>query len=200
MLWRFWTAEELVSAYSNNNKGSRSNVNKHELVNGDSSLSIFNQIQGYPAPPPFINTPVAPLMKYRSMNQDYSDCTWNWSRITPTFVCLVIFNCLISSNARYARCLFIFCVIVYNLYYCCYAKTSSSVVKKTSQQIVYEKPIASSLYAILLELYKSSFHKVLQRLSFKGHHFESDMWPEKKGQLKLCLQSFQFWIRNFGPA
>ena len=49
---RFWTAEELVSAYSNNNKGSRSNVNKHELVNGDSSFSIFNQIQGYPAPPP----------------------------------------------------------------------------------------------------------------------------------------------------
>ena len=52
LLWRFWTAEELVSAYSNNNKGSRSNVNKHELVNGHSSFSIFNQKQGFPSPPP----------------------------------------------------------------------------------------------------------------------------------------------------
>ena len=56
-----------------NNKGSRSNVNKHELVNCESSIillkkiekvkdfsfirkgpyyrDIFNQIQGYPAPP-----------------------------------------------------------------------------------------------------------------------------------------------------
>ena len=56
-------AEELVSARNNNNKGNRSNVNKHELDNGE-----------------------------------------------------------YSSNARYARCLFIICVIVYNLYYCCYAK------------------------------------------------------------------------------
>ena len=58
---------------NNNNKGSRSNVNKHELVNCESSIillkkiekvkdfsfirkrpyyrAIFNQIQGYPAPP-----------------------------------------------------------------------------------------------------------------------------------------------------
>ena len=52
-----------------NDKGSRPNVNKHELVNGES-----------------------------------------------------------LSNARDARCLFIVCVIVYNLYYCCYAKTSSKAV------------------------------------------------------------------------
>ena len=59
---------------NNNNKGSRSNVNKHELVNWESSIillkkiekvkdfsfirkgpyyrDIFNQIQGYPAAPP----------------------------------------------------------------------------------------------------------------------------------------------------
>ena len=57
---------------NNNNKGSRSNVNKHELVNCESSIillkkikkvkdfsfirkepyrDIFNQIQGYSAPP-----------------------------------------------------------------------------------------------------------------------------------------------------
>ena len=63
---------------NSNNKGSRSNVNKHELVNYDSIIillkkiekvkdftfirkgpyysDIFNKIKGYP-PPPFINTP-----------------------------------------------------------------------------------------------------------------------------------------------
>ena len=86
LLWRFWTAEEIVLR-NNNNKGSRSNVNKLELVNGES-----------------------------------------------------------SSNARDAcRCLFIICVIVYNLYYCCYAKTSSSAVQKRHSK-VYEKP--PSLYSI----------------------------------------------------
>ena len=75
----------IVSAYSNNNKGSRSNVNKHELVNGVSC--------------------------------------WD------------------------ARRLFIICVIVYNLYYCCYAKTSSSAVQKRHSK-VYGKPIAPSLYSI----------------------------------------------------
>ena len=62
---------------NNNNKGSRSNVNKHELVYGES-----------------------------------------------------------SSNAEMHQCLFIICVIVYNLYYCCYAKTSSPAAQKTSQQSV----------------------------------------------------------------
>ena len=66
-------------------------------------------------------------------------------------VSIVIFNCLIASNARYARCLFIFCVIVYKLYYCCYAKTSSSAVQKRHSK-VYGKPIAPSLYSILFEL------------------------------------------------
>ena len=75
-----------------------------------------------------------PLYKYSSCA---SDC-----------VSIVIFNCLIASNARYARCLFIFCVIVYNLYYCCYAKTSSSAVQKRHSK-VYGKPIAPSLYSIL---------------------------------------------------
>ena len=82
LLHRFWTAD------NNNNKGSRSNVNKHELENGESSF-----------------------------------------------------------NARYARCLFIICVIVYNLYYCCYAKTSSSAVPKRHSK-VYGKPIPPSLYSI----------------------------------------------------
>ena len=44
-----------------------------------------------------------------------------------------------SSNARDARCLFIICVIVYNLYYCRYAKASSSAVQKR-QSKVYRKP------------------------------------------------------------
>ena len=53
---------------------------------------IFNQIQCYPAPPPY---------KY----------------------------------ARDTRCLFIICVIVYNHYYCCYAKTSSSAVQKRHSSV-----------------------------------------------------------------
>ena len=40
-------------------------------------------------------------------------------------------------------------VIVYNIYYCCYAKTSSSAVQKRHSK-VYEQPIAPSLYSILL--------------------------------------------------
>ena len=40
LLWRFWTAEELVLR-NNNNKGSRSNVNKHELVYGESSSNVI---------------------------------------------------------------------------------------------------------------------------------------------------------------
>ena len=44
-----------------------------------------------------------------------------------------------------------FCVIVYNLYYCCYAKTSSSAVQKRhSLSKVYGNPIAPSFYSILL--------------------------------------------------
>ena len=74
-----------------NNKVSRSNVNKHELVYGES-----------------------------------------------------------SPNARNARCLFIICVIVYNLYYCCYAKTISSAVQKRHSK-VYGNRIAPSFYLILLD-------------------------------------------------
>ena len=51
--------------------------------------------------------------------------------------------------ARDARCLFIICVIVYNLYYCCYAKTSSSAVQKRHSK-VYGNLIAPSFYSILL--------------------------------------------------
>ena len=46
--------------------------------------------------------------------------------------------------ARDARCLFIIRVIVYNLYYCCYAKTSSSAVQKRHSK-VYGNPIAPLL-------------------------------------------------------
>ena len=87
-------------------------------------------------PPPFINTPVAPLI-----------------------VCLVIFNCLIASNAGYARCLFIFCVIVYNLYYCCYAKTSSSarrsknVTAKCTENLSPPPCILYSLRRTLMHLF-----------------------------------------------
>ena len=45
--------------------------------------------------------------------------------------------------------LFIICVIVYNLYYCCYAKTSSPAVQILHSN-VYGNPIAPSLYSILL--------------------------------------------------
>ena len=38
---------------------------------------------------------------------------------------------------------FIICIIVYNLYYCCYAKTSSSAVQKHHSK-VYGKPIPPS--------------------------------------------------------
>ena len=40
-------------------------------------------------------------------------------------------------------------VLVYNLCYCCYAKTSSSAVQKRHSK-VYGNPIAPSLYSILL--------------------------------------------------
>ena len=78
---------------NNNNKGSRSNVNKHELVYGESS--------SYALEMPDVQ--------------------------------------------------FIICVIVYNLYYCCYAKTSSSAVQKRHSK-VYGNLIAPSLYSILLGL------------------------------------------------
>ena len=82
---------------NNNNKGSRSNVNKHELVHGES-----------------------------------------------------------SSNAEMHQCLFIICVIVYNLYYCCYAKTSSPAAQKRHSK-VYGNPIAFSLYSILLGMVNVPF-------------------------------------------
>ena len=44
-------------------------------------------------------------------------------------------------------CLFIIYVIVYNLCYCCYAKTSSSAVQKRHSK-VYGNPIAPSFYSI----------------------------------------------------
>jgi len=47
------------------------------------------------------------------------------------------------------ECLFIICVIVYNLYYCYYAKTSSPAVQIRHSK-VYGNPIAPSLYSILL--------------------------------------------------
>ena len=47
------------------------------------------------------------------------------------------------------QCLFIICVIVYNLYYCYYAKTSSPAVQIRHSK-VYGNPIAPSLYSILL--------------------------------------------------
>ena len=82
---------------NNNNKGSQSNVNKHELVYGES-----------------------------------------------------------SSNAEMHQCLFIICVIVYNLYYCCYAKTSSPATQKRHSK-VYGNPIAPSLYSILLGMVYGQF-------------------------------------------
>ena len=47
--------------------------------------------------------------------------------------------------------MFIICVIVYNLYYCCYAKPSSSAVQKRHSK-VYGNPIAPSFYSILLAI------------------------------------------------
>ena len=41
----------------------------------------------------------------------------------------------------------IICVLVYNLCYCCYAKTSSSAVQKRHSK-VYGNPIAPSFYSI----------------------------------------------------
>ena len=66
-------------------------------------------------------------------------------------MCAVIFDCLISSNARNSRCLFIICVIVYNLCYCCYAETSFSAVQIRHSK-VYGNPIAPSFYSILLDV------------------------------------------------
>ena len=58
--------------------------------------------------------------------------------------------------ARDARSLFIICVIVYNPYYCCYAKTSSSAVQKRHSK-VYGNPIAPSLGKIIKQskMYKT---------------------------------------------
>ena len=47
------------------------------------------------------------------------------------------------------QCLFIICVIVFNLYYCYYAKTSSQAVQIRHSK-VNGNPIALSLYSILL--------------------------------------------------
>ena len=58
--------------------------------------------------------------------------------------------------ARVARCLFIICVIVYNLYYCCYAKTSSSAVSKKSQQSVRKPYRPLLLFNIFLLETKST--------------------------------------------
>ena len=43
----------------------------------------------------------------------------------------------------------VYTVIVYNLYYCCYAKTRSSAVQKRHSKL-YGNPIAPSFYTILL--------------------------------------------------
>ena len=59
-----------------------------------------------------------------------------------------------SSNAEMRQCLFIICVIVYNLYYCCYAKNSSSAAQKRHSK-VYGNPIAHTLYSILLGNYSA---------------------------------------------
>ena len=47
------------------------------------------------------------------------------------------------------RCLFIICVNVYNFYYCCYSKTSSSAVQKRHSK-VYGNPIAPPSIQYLL--------------------------------------------------
>ena len=52
----------------------------------------------------------------------------------------------------------VICVIVCNLYYCCYAKTSSSAVQKRHSK-VYGNPIAPSFYSILLGCYEVILHE-----------------------------------------
>ena len=63
----------------------------------------------------------------------------------------IFFNKIILLSQFTNSCLFIICVIVYNLNYCCYAKTSSSAVSspKTSQQSV-RKPYRPLLFNISL--------------------------------------------------
>ena len=95
-----------IHLLNNNNKGSRSNVNKHELVNCESSIILLKKIKKEPF-----------SIKFKV--------------ILPP------------------RCLFIICFIVNNLYYCCYAKTSSSAFQKRHSK-VYGNPIAPSFYSILL--------------------------------------------------
>ena len=87
-------------------------VNKHELVNCESSIILLKI-----------------LKKLRILVLYEKDL------ITAIFS--IKFKVICVRDARY---LFIFCVIVYNLYYCCYAKTSSSAVQKRHSK-VYGNPI-----------------------------------------------------------
>ena len=60
-------------------------------------------------------------------------------------------------TAEMHQCLFIICFIVYNLYYCFYAKTSSPAAQIRHSK-VYGNPIAPSLYSILLGIFKTSLY------------------------------------------
>ena len=108
-----------------------------------------------------------PLYKYSSCA---SDC-----------VSIVIFNCLISSNARYARCLFIFCVIVYNLYYCCYRQKlvlqrSKNVTAKCTENL---SPPPCILYSLVKRVFvkkkNTNIYQNLISFSFIFFLFNSEI-------------------------
>ena len=76
--------------------------------------------------------------------------------------------------ARDARCLFIICVIVYNLYYCCYSKTSSSAVQKRHSK-VHGNPIAPSFYSIsscLQQIQCTIYYRVSHDTEFTFNRFK----------------------------
>ena len=75
----------------------------------------------------------------------------------------------------------IICVLVYNLYYCCYAKTSSSAVQKRNSK-VYGNPINRPLllFYIFLCTFMYSIPDYLIELSFLLFLFKKHMPTKKK--------------------
>ena len=90
----------------------------------------------------------------------------------------------------------IICVIVYNLYYCCYVKTSSSAVQKRHSK-VYGKPIRPLLVFYISLWYPILLVKILNydfpKIVYNGLKGSKGI---KKGQLRgpHSGQSLQLYV------
>ena len=99
------------------------------------------------------------------------------------------------------QCLFIICVIVYNLYYCCYAKTSSPAVQIRHSK-VYGNPIVPSLYSILLVFtYLTLYTRMSEFPKIKQNHYGENHFSEQfcMTLFDCRLSSLANWHCKFGP-